>query len=47
MRALASSAVVGCYALSDGLLTPVLPDEAYTLAAGPEPALPAGVRRLP
>jgi N-acetyl-1-D-myo-inositol-2-amino-2-deoxy-alpha-D-glucopyranoside deacetylase len=40
-------ALVGCYALSDGLLAPLLPDEGYVQVAGPVPALPAGVRRLP
>lgn len=47
VRAVDAPALVGCYALSDGLLAPLLPDEAYVLAAGPEPALPPGVRRLP
>lgn len=47
VRAVDAPALVGCYALSDALLAPLLPDESYVLAAGPEPALPAGARRLP
>lgn len=40
-------ALVGCYALSNAVLAPLLPDEGYVLAAGPEPALPPGARRVP
>ncbi len=40
-------ALVGCYALSNGVLAPLLAGEAYALVAGPAPVLPAGVRRLP
>lgn len=40
-------ALVGRYALSDGVLAPLLPTEDYVHVAGPAPALPSGVRRLP
>ena len=40
-------ALVGCYALSDRMLQPLLPDEGYVQVSGPRPALPAHVRRLP
>lgn len=39
--------LVGCYALSDRVLQPLLPHEGYVRVSGPEPALPAHVRRLP
>jgi N-acetyl-1-D-myo-inositol-2-amino-2-deoxy-alpha-D-glucopyranoside deacetylase len=39
--------LVGRYALSDGVLAPLLPAEGYSHVAGPAPALPRGVRRLP
>jgi len=40
-------ALVGRYALSNGVLAPLLPTEGYVHVTGPAPALPSGVRRLP
>lgn len=42
-----TAALVGCYALSDGVLQPLLPVESYVQVAGPRLPLPAQVRRLP
>lgn len=39
--------LVGCYALSDRVLQPLLPDEGYVQICGARPALPAHLRRLP
>jgi N-acetyl-1-D-myo-inositol-2-amino-2-deoxy-alpha-D-glucopyranoside deacetylase len=40
-------ALVGCYALSDRVLQPLLPDEGYVRVRGPRLSGPAGVRQLP
>ncbi|HEY0117606.1 MAG TPA: PIG-L family deacetylase [Cellulomonas sp.] len=40
-------ALVGCYALSDRVLQPLLPTESYVHVAGPRPSLPGRVLRLP
>lgn len=42
-----AAGLVGCYALSDGVLQPLLPAEGYVQVAGPRLPLPAQVRRLP
>lgn len=53
VRAVADDAIVGCYALSNRVLAPLLPEEAYRFATvGPAPrdaddvAWPPGVRRV-
>ena len=40
-------ALVGCYALSDGVLQPLLPAEGYRHVSGPRLTVPAKVRQLP
>lgn len=42
-----TAGLVGCYALSDGVLQPLLPTEGYVQVAGPRLPFPAQVRRLP
>lgn len=48
VRAVAGEpALVGCYALSDRVLQPLLPDEGYVQVRGPQLSGHARVRRLP